>query len=77
MFHRLSADQIETLAKNMNYRSLQRNEVLVNQGNPVSAFYLVKHGEMYREFLDPDTGKRHSVESVSYTHLTLPTILLV
>ena len=62
MFHRLSADQIETLAKNMNYRSLQRNEVLVNQGNPVSAFYLVKDGEMYREFLDPDTGKRHSVE---------------
>jgi len=68
MFHRLSAGQIETLAKNMNVRSLHRNQTFVHQGNPVTAFYLVKDAEIYREFLDPDTGKRHSVEFEIKTH---------
>lgn len=62
MFHLLSGSQIETLAKNMRVRSLQRNEVLVQQGNPVSSFYLLKDGDIHREFVDPGNGKRYTVD---------------
>jgi len=62
MFHLLSGNQIETLAKNMRVRSLSRNEIFVNQGSPVTSFYLLKDGEIRREFLDPDTGKKHAIE---------------
>jgi len=62
MFHLLSGNQIETLAKNMNVRSLNRNDVFVNQGSPVTSFYLLKDGRVKREFIDSDSGKRHMVE---------------
>jgi len=62
MFQLLSGNQIGTLAKNMRVRSIQRNEVLVQQGNPVSSFYLLKDGAVVRDFLDPTTGKQHSFE---------------
>lgn len=62
MFHLLSGNQIETLANNMRVRSLKRNEVFVSQGSPVTSFYLLKDGEVRREFLDPDTAKKHTVE---------------
>jgi len=62
MFHLLSGGQIETLATNMNVRSLHRNQTFVHQGKNVTAFYLVNDDEIHREFLDPDTGQRHSVE---------------
>ena len=62
MFHRLSDDQIEDVAKVMNVQSIHRDQIFINQGVPVSAFYLVKDGEVHRDFLDPDTGKRHVVE---------------
>jgi len=62
MFHLLSGNQLETLAKNMRVLPLKRNEVFVNQGSPVTSFYLLKDGEIRREFLDPDTGKKHTIE---------------
>jgi CRP-like cAMP-binding protein len=62
MFHLLSGNQLETLAKNMRVVPLKRNEVFVNQGSPVTSFYLLKDGEIRREFLDPDTGQKHTIE---------------
>lgn len=62
MFNLLSGNQIETLAKNMRVLSLKRNEVFVKQGSPVTSFYLLKDGEIRREFLAPDTGKKHVIE---------------
>lgn len=62
MFHLLSGNQIETLAKNMSVRQLKRNEVFINQGSPVTSFYLLNDGEIRREFLDSKTGKKHSID---------------
>eukprot|EP00534_Pseudo-nitzschia_fraudulenta_P000312 CAMPEP_0201118204 /NCGR_PEP_ID=MMETSP0850-20130426/2322_1 /ASSEMBLY_ACC=CAM_ASM_000622 /TAXON_ID=183588 /ORGANISM="Pseudo-nitzschia fraudulenta, Strain WWA7" /LENGTH=416 /DNA_ID=CAMNT_0047383211 /DNA_START=26 /DNA_END=1276 /DNA_ORIENTATION=- len=46
----------------MNIRSFKRNDIFVEQGSPVTSFYLLKDGEVRREFLDPDSGKRHQIE---------------
>lgn len=46
----------------MNIRSLKRNDILLTQGSNVDSFYLLKDGEIRREFLDPDTGKMHAIE---------------
>jgi len=62
MFNLLSGNQIEKLAKNMSVRSFKRNEILVNQGSPVTSFYLLKDGEIRREFVEPETGKKHAIE---------------
>lgn len=62
MFHLLSGNQIETLAKTMNVRSFERNEILFHQGGPVTSFYLLKDGEIRREFLDPESGRKHAIE---------------
>jgi len=62
MFHRLSGGQIETLARDMNVRSYKQNEIIVNQGSPVTSFFLVKDGDVRREYVDPDSGQKHRVE---------------
>ncbi|VEU43719.1 unnamed protein product [Pseudo-nitzschia multistriata] len=62
MFRSLSGNQIKTLANSMNVRSFKRNEIIVDQGSPVTSFYLVKDGEIHRDFIDPDSGRRHRVE---------------
>ena len=62
MFHLLSGKQVEVLAKNMRVRTLNRNEVFVRQGSPVTSFYLIKDGEIRRECLNHETGKKHLVE---------------
>jgi CRP-like cAMP-binding protein len=62
MFHKMSAGQIQTLASRMRLVTLSRNQVLMQQGTPTRSFYLLENGEIRREFVDPGTGKRHTVE---------------
>jgi Cyclic nucleotide-binding domain len=50
------------LASRMKVMQLKRNQVLMQQGTPTKSFYLLENGEIRREFLDPGTGKRHTVE---------------
>lgn len=62
MFQGLSESQIDRLASGMNVRSFKRNDIIVDQGTPVTSFYLVKDGEINRNFIDPDSGRQHRVE---------------
>jgi CRP-like cAMP-binding protein len=62
MFHRLSPPQIATVASNMHLRTLGRNETVLHQGQATESFYVLAKGDIRREFLDPTTGKRHTVE---------------
>jgi CRP-like cAMP-binding protein len=62
MFHKMSAGQLKTVASRMKLLQLNRNQVLVQQGTPTKSFYLLENGEIRREFIDPGTGKHHTVE---------------
>ncbi|KAG7369903.1 cyclic nucleotide-binding protein [Nitzschia inconspicua] len=62
MFHKMSAGQLKTLASRMKLMQLHKNQILIQQGTPTKSFYLLDNGEIRREFLDPGTGKRHTVE---------------
>lgn len=62
MFHKMSAGQIKTLASRMKVMQLNRNQVLMQQGTATKSFYLLDSGEIRREFIDPGTGKHHTVE---------------
>eukprot|EP00536_Pseudo-nitzschia_multiseries_P012103 jgi/Psemu1/308785/fgenesh1_kg.445_\ len=58
----LSGSQIETLARDMNVRTFKRHEMIVSQGSPVTSFYLLKDGNIRREFVNPESGQRQRVE---------------
>jgi CRP-like cAMP-binding protein len=62
MFHRLSQGQVQTLVSRMKVLQLDRNQVLVKQGQPTTSFFLLENGDIRREFYDINTGKHHTVE---------------
>ena len=62
MFSKLPEDRLKLLVQKMEYKTLQRNQTLLRQGDVSDKFYLLESGEVRRRTVDANTGKIHSVE---------------
>lgn len=62
MFSKLPEDRLKLLVQKMEYKTLQRNQTLLRQGDVSDKFYLLESGEVRRRTVDANTGKIHNVE---------------
>ena len=62
MFSLVPSKFLSMIAKNMTYKELKQNDVLLRQGEPSDKFYLLQSGDVRRKFIDPENGKAHQVE---------------
>lgn len=62
MFQKLPDDRLEILAKHMEYKVVEKNHVLLRQGQFSDRFFLLESGDIRRKKVDPSTGKVHNIE---------------
>ena len=62
MFQRLPDDRLDLLAKHMEYKVVEKNTVLLRQGQKSDRFFLLESGDIRRKKVDPSTGKAHTIE---------------
>ena len=62
MFQRLPDDRLDLLAKHMEYKVVDKNTVLLRQGQKSDRFFLLESGDIRRKKVDPSTGKAHTIE---------------
>lgn len=62
MFQRMPDHRLELLAKHMEYKTLPKNHVLLQQGQFSDRFFLLESGDIRRKKVDPNTGKTHNIE---------------
>ena len=62
MFQKMPDHRLELLAKHMEYKTLPKNHVLLQQGQFSDRFFLLESGDIRRKKVDPNTGKIHNIE---------------
>jgi hypothetical protein len=62
MFQKLPEDRLDILAKHMEYRVFEKNDVMLRQGHKSDRFFLLESGDVRRKKIDPSTGKAHNIE---------------
>ena len=62
MFQKLPEDRLEILAKHMEYKVVEKNHILLRQGQFSDRFFLLESGDIRRKKVDPSTGKVHNIE---------------
>lgn len=62
MFQKLPEDRLEILAKHMEYKVVEKNHILLRQGQLSDRFFLLESGDIRRKKVDPSTGKVHNIE---------------
>jgi CRP-like cAMP-binding protein len=62
MFRRLPDEKLDILAKHMEYKVVDKNTVLLMQGQKSDRFFLLESGDIRRKKVDPSTGKSHTIE---------------
>lgn len=61
MFHKVSPDNLKIIASHMKSKHLDKNEILLRQGDPSDRFFLLQSGDIRRKYVDPNDGKSHTV----------------
>lgn len=62
MFQKLPDHRLDLLARHMEYKIVNRNTVLLRQGEKSDRFFLLESGDVRRKKVDPQTGKVHNIE---------------
>jgi CRP-like cAMP-binding protein len=62
MFQRLPDERLDLLARHMEYKVVDKNTVLLRQGQKSDRFFLLESGDIRRKKVDPSTGKAHTIE---------------
>lgn len=62
MFHKVSPSGLSAIANLMKYRVVDRNEILLRQGDKSNRFFLLESGDIRRIFKDRETERTHNVE---------------
>ena len=62
MFHKVPDSLLQEITKKMRVKTLEQNDILIKQGQPTNAFYLIQHGTIQRKHINPNDGKVHNVE---------------
>eukprot|EP00980_Cylindrotheca_fusiformis_P027830 scaffold22560_cov135-Cylindrotheca_fusiformis.AAC.41 len=62
MFRKVPPSGLAEIASKMKYRVLERNELLLRQGESTDRFFLLESGDVRRTFKDRETERTHNVE---------------
>lgn len=62
MFQKVPPTGLTAIAEKMKHRVLDRNEILLYQGNKQDRFFLLESGDIRRVYTDVATNKSHNVE---------------